>query len=82
MLPPPRQPEMRSSFNDLLMALSILNIIYIFTGIVDYTLVKVIIIVPVLTLVIVVESSLNNKSQLSHTHYTTFKSMTDQSAGV
>ena len=67
MLPPPRQPEMRSSFNDLLMALSILNIIYIFTGIVDYTLVKVIIIVPVLTLVVVVESSLNNKSQLSHT---------------
>ena len=37
-----RQPEMRSSFNDLLMALSILNIIYVFTGIVDYTFVKVI----------------------------------------
>ena len=36
-----RQPEMRSSFNDLLMALSILNIIYICTGIVDYTFVKV-----------------------------------------
>ena len=32
---------MRSSFNDLLMALSILNIIYICTGIVDYTFVKV-----------------------------------------
>ena len=49
------------------MALSILNIIYIFTGIVDYTLVKVVIIVPVLTLVVDVESSLNNKSQLSQT---------------
>ena len=54
---------MRSSFNDLLMALSILNIIYIFTGIVDYTLVKVIIIPHVIALIIVVgkvESSLNN----------------------
>ena len=73
MLPPPRQPEMRSSFNDLLMALSILNIIYIFTGIVDYTLVKVIIILHVIALIIVVgkvESSLNNPqpSNLSLIH--------------
>ena len=43
---------MRSSFNDLLMALSILNIIYIFTGIVDYTFVKVIFFVSVITIII------------------------------
>ena len=64
---------MRSSFNDLLMALSILNIIYIFTGIVDYTLVKVISIPHVIALIIVVgkvESSLNNPqpSNLSLIH--------------
>ena len=40
----PRSPEMRSSFNQLLVALSVIDSLYVITGIVDYSLVKVIVI--------------------------------------
>jgi len=36
-----RSPEMRSSFNQLLVALSVIDSLYVITGIVDYSLVKV-----------------------------------------
>jgi hypothetical protein len=35
------QPEMRSSFNQLLVALAVLDSLYVATGIVDYSVVKV-----------------------------------------
>ena len=37
-----RQPEMVSSFHQLLLALAVLDIIYVTTNIVDYSVVKVI----------------------------------------
>ena len=41
---PPRTPEMRSSFHQLLVALAVVDTLYVITSIVDYSMVKVLII--------------------------------------